>query len=219
MVGLINAPQDLSMSTTDPKKHLELLEFFSIALSNGLIEIKEVIKWADDIIKKDTEPDYFFIELSLSASKKINDVTSLINNFIGEEKPPVSSRAILGLMFHQYSNKKIPISKVLSTISWLCWNSDLTEDEKRHMWGVEEDYDLADSKIYGTVENVIKKVERFLDTYRDFRIDNFSDWPELTKSIGKKLEELNELILVEEQEYAKTMVKKKWWKFTKIFGS
>ena len=51
--------------TTNPRDFIELLEVFSIALTNGLIDKKEVIKWADNIITQDEKPDYFVIELSL----------------------------------------------------------------------------------------------------------------------------------------------------------
>ena len=43
-----------------------LLEVFRDGLALGLISKEEVIAWADQIIIEEDEPDYFFIEVSLS---------------------------------------------------------------------------------------------------------------------------------------------------------
>jgi hypothetical protein len=203
------------VKTTNPKDFIELLEVFSIALTNGLLDKKEVIKWADNIITNDNEPDYFIIELSLCGHKNINDIVSHLNEYIGQEKPQVSGRVILGFMHRQYLAGKITLRKVVGTINWIVWQADLTEDEKSFMYGLDEDYDCAEEGIYGTVEAVKKETLRFLDIYKDFHIDNFKDWKIIDSTIDEKIKVLSMIVKKENEEFIKnqnTFMKKKWWK-------
>ena len=114
------------MKTTNPKDFIELLEVFSIALTNGLLDKNEVIKWADHIITNDNEPDIFIIELSLCGHKNINDIVSLLNEYIGQEKPQVSGRVILGFLYRQFLAGHITLRKVVGSVNWIVWRVDLS---------------------------------------------------------------------------------------------
>jgi len=204
--------------TTNPRDFIELLEVFSIALTNGLIDKKEVIKWADNIITQDEKPDYFVIELSLCGHKSVNDVISLINEFVGQDKPRISGRVILGFLYKAYLDGQIKLNKVTSSINWIAWETELTDDEKSFMYGVDEEYDCAIEGIYGSVEIVEKEALRFLEIYKDFQIDNFEDWKRIDITIEPKVNQLSELVRQEDEIFIKTQAeqrKKKWWKFWK----
>ena len=115
------------MQTTNSKDYIELLEVFRIALTRGLLEKSEVVKWADNIIANDNEPDYFIIELSLCGNQNLNDTISLISEFIGQDKPLLSERIILGLLYKQYLEKKITLKRAISFINWILREENLTE--------------------------------------------------------------------------------------------
>lgn len=203
------------MKTTNPKDFIELLEVFSIALTNGLLDKNEVIKWADNIIVNDNEPDFFIIELSLCGHKSLNDIVSLLNEFIGQEKTPVSGRVILGFMHRQYLAGKITLRKVVGAVNWIVWQADLTDEEKSFMYGLDEDYDCAEEGIYGAVEAVEKETLRFLEIYKDFQIDNFKDWKFLDSKIDKKIKVLSEIVKKENDEFIQNqnrVTQRKWWK-------
>jgi hypothetical protein len=129
------------VKTTNPKDFLELLEVFHIALSNGLLDKKEIIKWADEIIIKNSEPDYFIIELSLCGQKTTNDIISLLNEYIGEEKPQISGRVILGFLYRKYLDKQTTLKTVVGTIYWITWKTELPDEEKSFMYGLDDAYD------------------------------------------------------------------------------
>ncbi len=207
----------MKTSTTDPRNYIELLEVFRIGLINGLVDKDEIIKWADSIIQQDEQPDSFIIELSLCCSMNINDVVSIINEFIGESKPVISGRVILGLAYRLYNEKRIVLRKVTSTIDWLTWHGEPTEKEKSLMYGLDEELNCAESGIYGTIEGVEEEVLLFLEIYKDFSIDNFSKWSEINKTIDQKAEDLVIRINAERDEmtaeYERQQAKKNWWKF------
>ncbi len=191
--------KQMKVQTTNIRDYIELLEVFHIGLTNGLLDKKEVIKWADNIIQQDEQPDYFVIELSLCGHRSINDIVSLINEFVGEPKPVVSGRVILGFAYRQYIKKLIPLRKVTAAIYWLVWQGELTETEKSFMYGLDEDLDCAESGIYGTVEAVEKETLRFIEIYKDFSIDNFDKWSEVNKTIDEKVKELSVIVNAERE--------------------
>nr|MCU0348865.1 hypothetical protein [Saprospiraceae bacterium] len=175
------------MKTTNPKEFVELLEVFRIAIINGILDKKEVIQWADSIISRDIEPDIFIIELSLCESKSVHDISSLINEFIGEEKTKLSSRVVLGLLFKKSTEGNIDLEKVNNTLSWLVWQTDLTEEESSLMYGAEDYYYLAKEGSHGTIDRIKAETLAFLEIYKDFRIDNFDEWKEVDATIHPKV--------------------------------
>jgi|ERR1035437_3475710 hypothetical protein len=204
------------MNKTNPKDYLELLEVFSIALLNGILDKSEVIKWADEIIINDDEPDYFIIELSLCCHKSIYDIVSIINEYIGIDKPIVSGRVVLGLIYRRYLTGQITLRKVASTINWIAWETDLAYDEKSLMYGFDEYIDLAEEGLYGTVEGVEKEVLRFIEIYKDFQLSNYSEWKMINETIGNKIVQLIETIKHEQDMLVLNQTKqkkKKWWNF------
>lgn len=202
--------------TTNPRDFIELLEVFSIALTNGILGKKEVIKWADNIISQDEKPDYFIIELSLCGHKSINDIISLINEYVGQDKPIISGRIFIGLLYEAYLTGQIKLNQVTRAIYWIIWEDRLTEDERDLIYGIDEDYECAIDGIYGTIENVEKEVLRFLEIYKDFRIENFENWGEIDETIEPKILQLTELVRQEHKIIFTTkteQTKKIWWKF------
>jgi hypothetical protein len=203
------------VKTTIPKDFLELLEVFSIALTNGLLDRDEVIKWADSIITKDSEPDFFIIELSLCGHKSLNDIISILNECIGQEKTQVSGRVILGFMYQQYIAGKITLRKVVGAMNWIVWEADLTDEEKSFLYGLEDNYECAEGGIYGTIEKVEKETLRFLEIYNGFQIDNFKALKLIDATIDEKIRALSEIVKKEHEEFIKnqnTLRKRKWWK-------
>lgn len=204
------------MKTTNPKDFIELLEVFSIALTHELLDKNEVIKWADAIILGDTEPDYFIIELSLSGQKSNNDIVSFLNQYIGHEKPQVSTRVILGFLYRQYLNGHITLKKLVNTVDWIIYETDITDEEKGFMYGLKENYLCAEEGIYGTIKDIEEETLRFLEIYKEFQFDNFKNWKTIDSTINIKVKILSEEIRKEREEVKKIQTgqrKRKWWKF------
>ena len=208
----------MTVQTTSLKNSIELLEVFHIGLVNGLMDKQEVVKWADDIIQKDEQPDYFVIELSLCGHKSVNEMVSLINEFIGEPKPAVSGRVILGLLYHRYINGQVTLKNVVGSMNWIIWQGQLTEEEKRFMYGLDDRYDLAVDLIYSTVDAIEKEALRFLEIYKGFSIDNFERWGEINNTIEERVKELTLVVSAEQEKITEELKRtrgEEWWKFWK----
>ena len=180
----------IKMRTTNIQGYIELLEVFHICLTNGLLRKEEVIKWADNIIQHEEQLDYIVIELSVCGHKSVNEIISIINEFVGEPKPIVPGRVVLGFLFTQFKAGHISLRKVTAAIYWLVWNGNLTEDEKSFMYGLDDKMDCAERGIYGTVEAVERETLRFIEIYSDFKIGNFDKWSEINKTIEEKVRRL-----------------------------
>jgi hypothetical protein len=178
------------MKTTNPKEFIELLDVFVIALTNNLIDKFEIIKWTDQIVISDEEPDEFIIELSLYGDKNINDFITLINEFIGLDKPILSGRVILALLYHKYKSGQIDLGKITFSIDWLVVHSKLSETEKGFLYGLDDEYLLAKSKIAGVLIEIEKWTLDFLAIYSDFTMDNFEEWKEINKQVEINIEEI-----------------------------
>jgi len=177
------------MKTTNPKEYTDLLAVFEIALTNNLIEKTEIIKWADQIINVDDEPHDFIIELSLCGHKNINDLISLISEFIGLEKPVISGRVILALLYHKSISAQIDLGKITSCINWLVWHGELSETEKDFLYGLDDEYDLANNKIAGSLTEIEKWTLNFLSLYKNLTIENFKDWKEINNQVEINIQE------------------------------
>lgn len=204
------------MKTTNPKDYIELLKVFSAGLMNGILNKNEVIQWADSIITQDEEPDDFVIELSLCGHKSLNEMVAVLNEFIGQVKPQISGRVVLGCLYRQYLSGKITLRKVVETIDWMVWQTNLSDEEKSFMYGLEDDYHCAEEGIYGTLEEVEKKTLRFLEIYKDFQIDHFNEWALIDAGIDDKIKVLSAIVDKENEDLLKNqraMTKRKWWKW------
>lgn len=204
------------MKTTNPKDYIELLKVFSAGLMNGILNKNEVIQWADSIITQDEEPDDFVIELSLCGHKSLNEMVAVLNEFIGQVKPQISGRVVLGCLYRQYLSGKITLRKVVETVDWMVWQTNLSDEEKSFMYGLEDDYHCAEEGIYGTLEEVEKKTLRFLEIYKDFQIDHFNEWALIDAGIDDKIKVLSAIVDKENEDLLKNqraMTKRKWWKW------
>jgi len=176
------------MKTTDPLFYKDLFKIFRLGLTQGLIDKQEIINWCDSIIIKDEEPDPFIIDISLSGTKSINDIVSIIDEKFKGNSSKISARAVLGLYYKLYRQGKITLDKVVHSIYWLHWESKLTELEKQFMYIIDDRYELALSKAWDTVDNIEKEIIAFLELYKDFTIENYDNWESKESEIDNKIE-------------------------------
>ncbi len=169
------------------EEYLIRLEVFSIALSNGLMSKSEVIKWADNILLETAHPDHLIIELSLLENKNTNEIISTLNGYLKGIKHKISGRIVLGMLYKLYNDKQISFKKVLDTIGWLFWNGNLSQEEENIMEFFDLSYELVEDGILDSVEDVKEEVLPFLEMYKDFDLDNQSNWERINKSVENKL--------------------------------
>jgi hypothetical protein len=167
------------MQQTDLRTFIDLLEVFRLGLHTGIIERQVVVEWVDRLVMQEETPDYFLIELSLGGRTNIDDFIGLLDEYIGENKPEVSKRVILGCLLHQYRNGQLTLQKAVRAIDWLAMHVDYSEEEHSFMAGVDDDYNLATEGICGTFSDIELFLLRFLSVYQGFYLGNRQDWQKL----------------------------------------
>ena len=176
------------MQQPNSEKTVALLEVFRICLINTVLDKQQVIAWADTQIEQETEPAYFLIELSLSGGKNINDTISLLHNFIGENKPQIAGRVVLGCLYQEYNASRMPLEKVATTIYWLGMHCYFSADEQRFIQWLDTAYELAVDGFYSTIAEVETQINHFLNVYKIFSLENHLQWHEIDRSITDKFQ-------------------------------
>jgi len=174
------------MPQFNPKHFIDLLEVFRLGLHTGIVERQLVVDWADQLIVREETPAYFLIELSLSGRNHLNDFIKLLDEYVGENKPEVSKRVILGLLLHQYEAGQVTLQKAVRAIDWLALHIDYSKEEHSFMAGLDDEYHLVDEGICGTFSEVECWLLRFLSAYQGFSLENRQAWQKLNDAaLGK----------------------------------
>ena len=110
-----------------------LASAFRWALRFGVIERREVIKWADDQIAEQDDPDYWFIEVSTSQQRDLEGRLSEAPGGLDEQD---ALNQFLGLVHQQWHQSQLMIG-ALRGIGWVLHCDGLLESpEGEGDWGV-----------------------------------------------------------------------------------
>lgn len=169
------------MSQFRPTNFPLLLEAFREGLKFGIISREEVIAWADEIIKGEYEPDYFFIEISLAGD--INRLLEILNKNTEPQLNPLHLRVVLGLAYQRFVGDEINLEKLLGVCASINYESALSSFEESALFEIEYgDLRLLDE--YPKDSRAHKWY--FLNLYQDFNLHNSEEWP----AINSRIEEI-----------------------------
>ena len=172
------------MLSPDLEDFTLLLEVFHKGLKVGVISRVEVIAWADDIIKAKNEPDYFFIEISLSHD--INDLLEILIKYAEPNDNPISYRVILGLIYHREPIFDIDeVEKMATLIGGLYSWDTLTHFENNTLITFNDYYAYYSPDLTALQVEIIN----FLDFYKAFTLDNFKQWLVINEQVLELLKE------------------------------
>ncbi|MEN2436720.1 hypothetical protein AAH994_14985 [Weeksellaceae bacterium A-14] len=190
----------------NPEKYRELFKVFAILLTDGIIESKFVNNWADEILAKETESEYEFIEISTTLN--LNDLITLLNKLSENCNLKISQRAIFGILYNSNIGEYIDIKNATKVVSKFTLNNSLTEKERAFLYGIDDFVDLAIEKIYGDLNKLKNEFWDFMEIYQELNFNSVENW----NSINKKIEE-NLQIELEKVTDKYALKKKKWWQF------
>jgi hypothetical protein len=169
------------MQPTKPQDYPLLLEVFREGLACGLISKDEIVAWADDIIKNESEPDYFFIELSLCSDT--NAVAEILDQYISRSKSPIPLRVIFGLIHQKLIANVIDLDLAITFTERTPFYETLTPVEYRSIYEFEEYEMFYIDDSEGLKETVVK----FLSFYKDFNLTNYDQWIEIDRQVDELL--------------------------------
>ncbi len=169
------------MNPAQSEDYSLLLTVFSRGLRNGLVSKAEVVKWADDIILTEDDPDYFFIELSLASN--INQLLNIISTTPMMDEPVVG-RILLGLLYWKTEKTLIDARRIVSILDEINTNDNLSSEERGDIYQLSDEFDNKfGMKIFEEWE---ADVSQFLSNYKSFTIDNFTEWQRLNDTLEAK---------------------------------
>jgi hypothetical protein len=170
------------MSAPKPEEFPLLLEVFRDGLKRGLVTRQHVIAWADDIIKITDDPDYFFIEVSLSSD--VNQLLEVLNNYSANIQDSICTRVLMSLIYYRLINDNDPVTveEAAKLTGDLYHFDELTSFEHNNIWNFEnyEYYDPTQLQV---------DLLDFLSTYEAFNLQNYEQWLQINIKVAEILKE------------------------------
>ena len=133
----------LKTSIDTPMTVPDTAEFYIQALDNGLIEVADVIAWADNIILQEESPELSIIEVSMSASKAKYEVFSALSAVAVGADLELVQRKILLRMAEKLAHEPEYLPLVISYLYWKAGDNEITDEGLRA-----EIYELDDQLEY-----------------------------------------------------------------------
>ncbi|WFD08775.1 hypothetical protein [Tepidibacter hydrothermalis] len=148
-------------------------ELYRLALSCGFITKKDVINWADNEIMISENPDISIIELSLSGSKKAEDIISKLKEVSVGVDQEISLKILLGLFYKEIIKDPNKIQVISTELYHLYLSLQIDNKEECYLWMMylDDEFHLANNGIYGDVEEVKSRYIDFLKQYEKYAID------------------------------------------------
>ena len=202
------------MPSTKPQDFPLLLEVFREGLACGLISKDEIVAWADGIIKNESEPDYFFIELSLSADT--NRVAEILDQYISWSKSQIPLRVVFGLIYQKLIDDVIDLDTAIAFTERTPFRETLTSNEYGSIYDFEE-YEMC---YPDNSEGLREVVVKFLSRYKEFNLSNYDQWPDINEPVDKVLRE--EKVKADaayeafQKKWRKQQAKRKFKRYTQI---
>lgn len=172
--------------TENPSSYKELFKVFEIFLIDGIINTNYVNNWADNILSKESESEYEFIELSTTTN--INDLIVLLKRLSANCNLKISQRAVFGVLYNSTFGD-FPNIKVASRItSRFVYENSLTDEEKNFLFGIDDFIELAISGIYGNIDKLKNEFWDFLELYQTLNFKTYANWIIINNNIEQNLE-------------------------------
>jgi len=180
-----------------------LLEVFREGLKLGVILKDEVVAWADQIIADTEEPDYFFIELSLSHD--INSLLEVLDRYVEGVDDPICYRVLLGLVYHRQPIYDIEeAEKIATLVGTMQTMGILTAFEENTI------YEFSDYDMYYAPDSpeLQAGLINFLGMYKAFTLENYHQWISINKQVLELLKEEEIKDYLENASFRKAQLKK-----------
>lgn len=167
------------------------LPTISYLLSENLLKKKEIIDWSDKIVLKETEPDIFFIELSLMSSKSTKDIASHLNSYTNTYTSYISGKPVLSFILKKFSNAEIVFPEIIRSLYFLIHETSLSNKEESFIYQLDHTYEIFQyTKDQHLLMSIDKDVLRFLRIYRQYSLPNYENWQTMDADIDRNFDDL-----------------------------
>lgn len=196
--------------------YAEVAETYRLLLVNGFPVREQLVRWADEELSGRSEVNSFLEDLSTSSSMNLNDLISLLQRYVGSEKPLISSRAVIGYLADNFAKGYLPLEKVCDSLCRLERQGGLTHEEKYMIAGLDDEYVLAKDGLKGNVEDIVAYVQRLLKLYSEIRLQYPRNWSGISNRLEDEVRQLFQIVREERSAFIhqeRSDKKKRWWKW------
>lgn len=153
----------------------QMAQYIGTGLSLGLFKQVEIVKWADDMIVKENDPERFLTEISLCELKNRNSLSEVIKEFLPPQNASFNVNQLLALIYKRFISGQISIDRTIRALSRLAEEGFLSEIERNTISNIDDDFEMTYGEVgkelfEGSFEPIQKDVEAFLLAYKDIPI-------------------------------------------------
>jgi hypothetical protein len=158
----------MTKNTSNPGFH-DQIAYLKEAVELRVLEVSDVVRWADDQIEARENPDYELIELALMTVSNRYDIVSQL---LRVGTPSMSSAEVLPYLLAEAHRRLLlapEFGKVLAEGLYQCWfKSNYDLPAPLNLCGYFEDaYALAESGVVGTVDQIDRELLEFTAQFQD----------------------------------------------------
>jgi hypothetical protein len=149
-------------------RYKDIFEYFRLGLATGLLEISQVIAWADREIAGSIVANHEVIQLALSSQSPYSQLIGLLNTFEGIANPRISNMMLLALA--QWRCESSTMSTV-SIVQGIC----LLQAEPHVEKEVRVQLSSLNAKLLEFNQSIVSGadlhhlLEEFLSPYKEYR--------------------------------------------------
>ncbi len=180
MLHLHDALSNASVHAPQGKTIVGLMHY---GLITGLFSQQEVIAWADREIAAQAMPELFFIELSMTDGRPLQDTLFVLADFLNFDDASCPVRALFGLLYIAHQSGQYTLQQIVHCLWQLRGCPSITEAELNFIYWLDDAIDLAP---YYPVDTATA-CERFLALYQDFILARHASWDDLNERIDAYL--------------------------------
>jgi hypothetical protein len=138
----------------------------------GYFDKSDIAQWADRQIEACDVPSDALLDLSMNRRLDPLDVIKLLQSF-GEADPAASIRIHIGFIGLLLAKKGISIQMAIRGLWKLVHEPDVTSEEQRAIYLLDEGYNVAAAGYHGTLDNVDRELRGFIMPYADRLAEQF----------------------------------------------
>ncbi len=152
----------------DTKKKIKIeAEFFRLALTSGLVGIKDVVRWADKMIEKGNE-EHTFLDLSLASDKSSGKVTELLGQFPGHCEWAFPVKIVLAHCHALITNRKKSPEEILLALGDIKGANRVPEPVKNDIDWFEELRYMAKSDEFTNITQAGNEITLYVAEYAKY---------------------------------------------------
>jgi hypothetical protein len=137
--------------------------YYKLCLLTGLVEVQEVIAWADAIIMAEDAPDISLIEVSMAGSRGLQALTNALEDVRGDYDKERVTKSVFTRMLDLTLREERSPAQIARALFVMAAEGEVPDDDARSiMMGFDEELSWAQNGSYEYVKSLETEMIQFL---------------------------------------------------------